>query len=290
MIRLTRLPARSDRRVGSGDPSPANGGSRAGHEEESSGPRPEMNWERLAVWALAAILVAASAFIGYAGTPYTAPPDQLAAAESTAGVTITAGRPADGYTLAPSGTESTTALVFYPGGRVHPSAYVPVLAPVVARTQVTVFVPKPPFNLAVFDPGQAGPIIGSNPDIDLWYVGGHSLGGAMACRFADQRADRLAGLVLIGSYCDRDISDTPLSVLTIRGTRDTVLNREAYARNLDHLPEQTTTEVVVSGMNHTQAGAYHGQPGDSSATISDERAHAELRAALAEFLTGDTTQ
>lgn len=250
---------------------------------------PAIDWERFAAWVLGLFLIVASLGVGWAGTPYSATQAKMQDVEIDPAVTVSS--LGDGYVLAPSETaserkaiEESTAVVFYPGGRVHPSAYVPVLAPVVERTGATVFVPKPPLNLAVLDSAMAGPIIDDHPEIEQWYVGGHSLGGAMACRYVTENPDQIAGLFLFGSYCDRDISTTDVRVLTVRGETDTVLDRDAYRENRANLPENRTTEVMIRGMNHSQFGVYGGQPGDSRATKSSEVAHEELRQALIRFI------
>lgn len=253
---------------------------------------PTIDWERFAAWVLGLVLIVASLGVGWAGTPYSATQAEMQDVETDPAVAVSS--LGDGYVLAPSETasggaesETSTAIVYYPGGRVHPSAYVPVLAPVVERTGATVFVPKPPLNLAVFDSAMAGPIIDDHPEIDQWYVGGHSLGGAMACRYAHGNAERVSGLFLFGSYCDRDISTTELRVLSVRGGKDTVLDRDTYRENRDNLPENRTTEVTIRGMNHSQFGVYGGQPGDSPATKSAEAVHEALREALIRFIETD---
>ncbi len=250
---------------------------------------PSPNWERIAVWLLGLLLVAASLGIGYLGTPFTATEEELSAVRADPAVSVSS--LGDGYILspmtdssAPEGPAGSTAMVFYPGARVHPTAYLPVLAPVVAETGVTIYVPKPPLYLAVFDSNMAAPIIEAHPGVDRWYVGGHSLGGAMACRFAHRNPDGVSGLVLLGSYCDRELSGTDLRVLTVEGGGDTVIDQETADRNRANLPENQTVAVTVSGMNHTQFGVYSGQRGDSPASISYEQAHAELQTALVEFL------
>ena len=255
---------------------------------------PAIDWERFAAWVLGLLLIVGSLGVGWAGTPYSATQTEMQDVETNSAVTVSS--LGDGYVLAPSEsasdgeeTEDSTAIVFYPGGRVHPSAYVPVLAPVVELTGTTVFVPKPPLNLAVFDSGMAGPIIDAHPEIEQWYVGGHSLGGAMACRYAHGNVERVSGLILFGSYCDRDISTADVRVLTVRGEKDTVLDRDAYRENRANLPENRTTEVTIQGMNHSQFGVYGGQPGDSPATKSSEAAHEELRQALIRFIGTEPT-
>lgn len=250
------------------------------------------NWERIAVWLLGLLVVAASLGVGYLGTPFTATDEDISAVQADPAVSVSS--LGDGYVLAPTedatapdGAASSTAMVFYPGARVHPNAYLPVLAPVVAETGVTIYVPKPPLSLAVFDSNMAGPIIESEPGLEQWYVGGHSLGGAMACRFAHRNPDRVSGLVLFGSYCDRDLSGTDLRVLTVQGSADTVIDQETADRNRANLPENQTLAVTVQGMNHTQFGAYSGQRGDGPASISYDQAHAELQRTLVEYLTAE---
>jgi len=57
---------------------------------------------------------------------------------------------------------------------------------------VGVAVPKMRVNLAVLSPGRADAVIEGETDVSRWIVGGHSLGGAMACRYAGQRGGRPA--------------------------------------------------------------------------------------------------
>jgi len=48
----------------------------------------------------------------------------------------------------------------------------------------------------------------------------------MACRYAADNADELNGLVLHASYCDRDVSESGLRVLSVLGAADGVLDAE----------------------------------------------------------------
>lgn len=240
--------------------------------------------ERVTVWLLAVLLVAASVGIWWVGTPYTANPAVIEVVEADPAVELSSFD--GGYVLAPTedgAVGPSKVLAFYPGARVDPSAYLPVLAPVVEQTGATVYVPRPTLNLAVFDQGMAKPILATHPEAQI-YVGGHSLGGAMACRFADRNGDRLSGLVLFGSYCDRDLSKSDLRVLSVEGSADTVIDRDTSEENRKYLPNRTL-DITIDGLNHTQFGAYSGQPGDSPATISYTQAHERLADALVEFLT-----
>jgi pimeloyl-ACP methyl ester carboxylesterase len=120
--------------------------------------------------------------------------------------------------------------------------------------------------------------------VDAWYVGGHSLGGVGACRYAHANPDRVAGVVLFASYCDRDVSDAGRA-LAVTGSADVILDREAFRANRDRLPADATV-VSVEGMNHTQFGSYRSQRGDAPAPLRYETAHERLREILVGFLRG----
>lgn len=193
------------------------------------------------------------------------------------------------YALEPVDGNPTVGLVFYPGGRVHPDAYVASLAPLVARADVAVYVPEMPLNLAVVDADRADEIISRHPEIDRWIVGGHSLGGAMACRYADQATERIVGVLLFAAYCDVDIGARSLAVLSVTGSADAVVNREAYRRNRANLPANATV-VEIAGMNHSQFGSYTGQRGDRPARITDDRAHRRLADVVVPWIENRTTR
>jgi pimeloyl-ACP methyl ester carboxylesterase len=176
--------------------------------------------------------------------------------------------------------------VFYPGGRVAPDAYYATFAPVVARTNVTVFIPEMPLNVALLDTDAAESIRTQRPDIQTWFVGGHSLGGVAACQYAS--AHDVSGLVLFASYCDVDVRDESFAVLSVTGSADTVLNRENYREAQPRLPPETTREEIT-GMNHTQFGSYEGQRGDSPARLSYDEAHRRLADVLVPWMMNYST-
>jgi len=225
---------------------------------------------RAVVWLVAISVLAAGGGVVYFGTPHHGPDASVAAVEADPDVTVTE---RDGtYTLEPAGRAPRAGLVFYPGARVHPDAYVPSLAPLASEAGVTVVVPKLRLNLAVIDQGAAGAHVTALPN--SWYVGGHSLGGAIACRYASRNTEAVEGVVLYASYCDRDISRTGLDTLSVTGSADTVLDREAYNTNRGNLPADATVRELP--LNHTQFGSYRGQRGDEPSSLSYATAHDRL--------------
>jgi dienelactone hydrolase len=228
------------------------------------------NLKRLVVWLVALSLVGATVFVAWADSPQRARAAQLADAEES-GAEIVERR--GSYVIRDGDPpRADTGLVFYPGAHVDAENYVPVFAEMVEETGVRVYIPKMPFRLAILDPDRAGSFRGRRPGITDWYVGGHSLGGAMACQYASNNPDRVEGIVLFGSYCDSDISGTNLSVLQILGTRDGVLSMDRVNETAGNLPADARVEVI-EGVNHSQFGSYAGQRGDNPAYVDYDLAH-----------------
>lgn len=232
------------------------------------------NWRRGLVAVLVVLVAAVGGTVAYFATPHHGLDWSVAAVEADEAVRVerTGGR----YVLSPPDPPADRAgLVFYPGARVHPDAYLHTLAPLVREAGLTVVVTHPPLNLAVLDADAADGVIDRRPGVDRWYVGGHSLGGAMACRYAHDDPERVAGLVLLAARCDRDFRGRDLAVVSVTGGEDAVLNREAYRRFVDRLPADATV-VEIGGMNHSQFGTYTDQPDDNRSTLTYEQAHARL--------------
>ena len=162
---------------------------------------------------------------------------------------------------------ATRGLIFYPGGKVEHRAYEPLLAEL-AREGVLCVIVKMPFNLAVFDMDAADGIQEQYPEIEEWYIGGHSLGGSMAASYLKKNATDYEGLILLGSYSTADLSQTDLDVLSIYGSEDQVMNRENYDENKSNLPDGFT-EIVIEGGCHAYFGMYGAQDGDGVPTISN---------------------
>ena len=43
------------------------------------------------------------------------------------------------------------------------------------------------------------------PNVDRWYIGGHSLGGTMAGYYIAEHEQEFKGLILLGSYSSVDL-------------------------------------------------------------------------------------
>ena len=158
-------------------------------------------------------------------------------------------------------------LIFYPGGKVEYTAYIPLMHACYERGIMCVLV-EMPFNLAVFDVSAADGIKEQFPHIENWYIGGHSLGGSMAAAYLSDHSGSFEGLVLLGSYSTQDLSKSGLSVLSVYGTNDNVMNKEKYDSSKSNLPSNFT-EVIIEGGCHSYFGMYGKQDGDGSPEISN---------------------
>ena len=166
------------------------------------------------------------------------------------------------------GNPSEIGFIFYPGGKVEHTAYIPLMRAIASEGIFCVLV-KMPFNLAVLDSNAAENIIEDHPEVGEWYIGGHSLGGSMAASYLSKNEDKLSGLVLLGAYSTADLSGSSLRVLSVFGSEDGVMNREKYEKCKENLPT-SFTETVIDGGSHAGFGMYGEQKGDGEAGISAE--------------------
>ncbi len=166
---------------------------------------------------------------------------------------------------APEG--ATRGLIFYPGGKVEHTAYLPLLQACAEEGILCVLV-EMPFRLAVLNSNAAEGIPQMYPEIGEWYIGGHSLGGSMAASYVADHTDEFAGLLLLGAYSTAELSDSGLSVLSVYGSEDRVMNREKYVSNKQNLPADFTERVLQGGC-HAYFGMYGAQEGDGIPTLSN---------------------
>lgn len=178
--------------------------------------------------------------------------------------TVSVNRISNGLFL--DGPGNDTALIFYPGAKIEYTAYLPLFMNLSADG-VDCFLVEMPFNFAFFGSGSADEIINNDSyNYSDWYISGHSLGGVVASQYAHDHLDRLKGLILLASYPTGSLEG--LSVLSIYGSNDNVLNMEAYDDAKQYMPSNFT-EYVIEGGNHAQFASYGNQSGDGVASISD---------------------
>ena len=163
---------------------------------------------------------------------------------------------------------ATKGLIFYPGGKVEYTAYIPLMQECAEEGILCVLL-EMPFNLAVLDINAADGIQEKYPEIEEWYIGGHSLGGSMAASYISDHPEDYEGLILLGSYSTADLSDTDLKVLSVFGSEDKVMKYEKYDKYKSNLPNEFT-ELIIDGGCHAFFGMYGAQDGDGIPTITNE--------------------
>ncbi|WP_280770941.1 alpha/beta hydrolase [Salipaludibacillus daqingensis] len=179
--------------------------------------------------------------------------------------------------------ETQGTVIFYPGGLVKTEAYAP-LAYNLALNGMDTYLVHMPLNLAVFGENRA-----SNLNFDELeqpiVIGGHSLGGVMASRFATENEDLVDGVFFHASYPDEDgdLSNKNLSVLSITATNDEILNWESHEQAQIYLGEEIT-KIVIEGGNHGQFGSYGQQRGDGDAEITEQEQLQEITEAMLNWI------
>ncbi|ACB85692.1 alpha/beta hydrolase [Natranaerobius thermophilus] len=212
-------------------------------------------------------------------------PEAYAALHQDEQVQVTEGE--NWLDFTPKGQSPDTAVILYPGGRLKPEAYAP-LARNLALEGYRIFLVSMPFDLSFFGYDRADTIISEHSDIQRWYIGGHSLGGAMAARYINQKNTRevdLDGLILMASYPDEsdDLSDHNIRAMSIYADRDGYVTEEDISTSKDLLPAETEY-VEISGGNHSQFGWYEQQREDLDPKISLEKQQQIVLDSILEFL------
>ncbi|MBO4218609.1 MAG: hypothetical protein J5887_03835 [Erysipelotrichaceae bacterium] len=217
------------------------------------------------IWKLLPMLIALlllGAFFIYTGIYYSADDSASKALVSDDKVSIS--RISQGLFFDGPGTAD--ALVFYPGGKVEETAYAPLLRQL-AEHGVDTFLISMPFRLAVFGKNRADGII-SAYQYDRWFIGGHSLGGAMAALYAADH-QKLNGLILLAAYPTKPLDKEDLEIV-IYGSLDGVLNTDKVIDGRQYASDHLF-EYVIPGGNHAQFGNYGAQSGDREAVISPQQ-------------------
>ncbi len=182
---------------------------------------------------------------------------------------VTVARTENGWLF--DGPSQRDALIFYPGGKVEETAYAPLLH-LLAREGMDAFLVKMPFRLAVFGADRANALI-DQYEYENWYIGGHSLGGAMAANYAAGHAEQLAGVILLAAYPTKRIEKDMMGI-TIYGSEDGILNPDKLKKGDQYMPEHSV-KYVIEGGNHAQFGNYGKQKGDGEASVSDVKQQQE---------------
>lgn len=240
-------------------------------------------WPKIVAWTGIILVLLVVAMLVYLNSATYSPSAEAEAAfRSDHKVTVTEVK--DGYKFEPEeGAILQPNIIFYPGGLVEPKSY-STFARALAESGHRVYIAEMPFNLAMFGQNKALSFIDEYPD-EAFIIGGHSLGGAFAARFASKNADVLKGVYFMASYADEggSLKDSGLSVLQITGTDDGVLNQEVWEESKANLPAETVF-ISIDGGNHGQFGSYGMQKGDNAPGMEEQQQLKSVVAALLHWI------
>lgn len=215
---------------------------------------------------------------GYVSDDYHADEMAMAAMNSEADRLVEQ----NGKTTAFVPPETDTGLIFYPGGKVEAIAYAPLMKQL-ADEGILCVLAEMPMNLAVLDRNAADGIPEQYPQIERWFLGGHSLGGSMAASYAAKNAAAYEGLILLAAYSTADLTGTDLSVISVYGSEDSVLNMEKYMEYSRNLPAGLEEHIIEGGC-HAGFGSYGPQAGDGIPSITGEEQIAQTTSLLVDFM------
>lgn len=204
--------------------------------------------------------------------------------------------------LLPVEEETKAMFMFLPGGLVDPHAYITAMNEVVEKG-IGVVILKFSANLAMLENSKALKMMDEMPEVDDWYIGGHSLGGIVAQMTVHKNPNLFQGLVFLGVYPAEDysIDDWDKHVLSLYASNDGLSTVEKVEANKHLLPAafqinapseidtiQTDTALtlyyLIEGGNHSQFGDYGFQKDDGVATISMEEQHEQLGECISNFI------
>ena len=187
----------------------------------------------------------------------------------------------DGYFF--NGPGSRDALIFYPGAKIDEKAYAELMVKL-AESGIDCFLVKMPLHMAIFGGGKAGSVM-EKYEYPCWYIGGHSLGGAMAAIYMAKNPENLKGALLLAGYSEEQLPEG-VPIYSIVAENDKVLNWDKYNECKKKWPLMVK-EITIKGGNHSQFGDYGLQKGDGEATISCEEQMKQVVEAAVEMIKPD---
>lgn len=162
-----------------------------------------------------------------------------------------------------------SSFVFYPGGMVDYISYSPLMDKLASNNILCVLL-KPKTNIPMFDIKEAEGKTDNYTDISEWYIGGHSMGAFLSSAYVYDHISDFKGIILLGGYSSKDLSNSDLKALCIYGSLDGTMNRDKYEENKKYLPSNYE-EVIIEGGCHSYFGDYGIEGEDSKPTIIQEK-------------------
>ena len=178
--------------------------------------------------------------------------------------------------------DAKIGVIFYQGAKVEAEAY-SYLGEALAKDGHFVVMPKLPLNLAILGINEVDSVIEKYPEVQKWYVAGHSMGGAMISKYAFQHEEKVDGIIFLGSYPADDFSTKSIPMLSIYGEVDALATVEKIENNKKLMSKNTTMHMIKGG-NHAHFGMYGEQKGDNASLITPKAQRDETVKVMEEWL------
>lgn len=188
--------------------------------------------------------------------------------------------------MTPNQDVSATGLIMFPEGQMDIRTYAPIGQAIAQSGYQVIFLSR---RLEQeFNPDEERQrikeVMIAYPEIEQWFVGGHTWGGQIAADFASEFPDEVGGVVLWAGRLNETttLADSSLPVLMIYGSLDDE-NVGLLEAERPFLPPHTIW-IKIEGGNRVQFGNYGPMAADVGATISNQEQQRQTVAAITEFL------
>lgn len=156
-------------------------------------------------------------------------------------------------------SDSKKGIIIYSGAKVEEESY-SLLAKALNERGYNVAIPRMLFKFAIFSGARANDVIAANPQVEEWAIAGHSLGGTVANSYINSyHPEKVKGLIFLGAYPYKDISDLDIFCLSIYGENDRIMSRDDPFTPSDYYPKNTVFETIKGG-NHVFFADYGRAP------------------------------
>ena len=161
--------------------------------------------------------------------------------------------------------DSGVGFIIFSGAKADEKAYA-YIAKLLHEAGHTAVIAKPLFHMTATQ-SRGFAIMESNPEIEKWFLIGHSLGGLPITRIAVQKPAKVQGIAYLASYILADVSELGIPVIRITASNDMTMNKNMMESSSEHLPVNSL-EIVIEGANHQGFSAYKAVGRDGVATMT----------------------
>ncbi|MBO4835164.1 MAG: hypothetical protein J5483_03545 [Lachnospiraceae bacterium] len=181
------------------------------------------------------------------------------------------------------GDAKKTGFIFYGDDKIQRECYLPLMI-ALSNQGYSVYLPTTFGNIPILNLEGAEYVSRTYPHVKNWYIVAHGKACPVAAKYAASHSSKLKGLIFLGGYSRTDLSDKNLKLLSITGSRDTILDQGVYVTMKTNDP-QNTVYLEIEGGNHTGFTDTFLIRKDSEAAISSDEQIQLTATAIESFVT-----